>query len=103
MAAFALSTSYALSVVLLFAAGLLDLTFNSMGQALVQLEAPSHLRGRVIGLYNTFSQGLKALSGATLGTGAQLLGVHWALALCAMLMFTTLTGLAAFALRPARA
>ena len=74
MAAFALSTSYALSVVLLFAAGLLDLTFNSMGQALVQLEAPSHLRGRVIGLYNMAAQGMRAFAGVTVGLGTVLVG-----------------------------
>lgn len=95
MTGFALSESYALSVVLLFAAGLLDLTFGSMAQTLVQIEAPAHLRGRVIGLYNTFGQGLRAFSGATIGAGGALIGVHWSLALCAMILFAAMSVLLA--------
>jgi len=95
MAGFALSESYALSVLLLFTAGLLDLTFGSMAQTLVQIESPPQLRGRVIGLYNTFGQGLRAFSGATIGAGGALIGVHWSLALCAMIMFTAMSVLLA--------
>ena len=95
MAGFALSESYALSVLLLFTAGLLDLTFGSMAQTLVQLEAPAHLRGRVIGLYNTFGQGLRAFSGVTIGAGGALIGVHWSLALCAMILFAAMSVLLA--------
>jgi MFS family permease len=101
MTAFALSESYAWSVALLFAAGLLDLTFGSMAQTLVQLEAPAALRGRVIGLYNTFSQGLRAISGVTVGAGAMLMNVHWSLALCAMTMFAVVAALLPFASRRA--
>jgi hypothetical protein len=100
MTGFALSASYALSVVLLFAAGLLDLTFSSMGQSLVQLESPRELRGRVIGLYQTFSQGLRAFSGVTVGAGGELIGVHWSLALSAMVMLAVMFILLAFAGRP---
>jgi MFS family permease len=99
MIAFAFSESYPLSVVLLFAAGLIDLAFISMAQTLVQLEAPAEIRGRVIGLYTTCSQGLRAFSGVTVGAGAELIGVHWSLALCAMLMFAAMTGLMAFTMR----
>ena len=95
MAGFALSESYALSVALLFTAGLLDLTFSSMAQTMVQLEAPPHLRGRVIGLYNTFGQGLRAFSGVTIGAGGALIGVHWSLALCAMILFAAMSVLLA--------
>jgi len=95
MAGFALSESYALSVLLLFTAGLLDLTFGSMAQTLVQLEAPAQLRGRVLGLYNTFGQGLRAFSGVTIGAGGALIGVHWSLALCAMVFFATMSVLLA--------
>ena len=95
MAGFALSESYALSVALLFTAGLLDLTFSSMAQTMVQLEAPPHLRGRVLGLYNTFGQGLRAFSGVTIGAGGALIGVHWSLALCAMILFAAMSVLLA--------
>ena len=83
------------AVLLLFCAGLIDLTFGSMAQTLVQLEAPSQLRGRVLGLYNTFGQGLRAFSGVTIGAGGALIGVHWSLALCAMIFFTALSVLLA--------
>ena len=99
MVGFALSESYALSVLLLFVAGLIDLTFGSMAQSLVQLEAPAHLRGRVIGLYNMFGQGLRAFSGATLGAGGELIGIHWALTALAVALFAAMTLLFAFAAR----
>jgi MFS family permease len=70
---FAASTSYALAIVLLFFSGFLQLSFASMAQTLVQMEAPTHMRGRVIGLYAMSSQGLRAFAGVTVG----LLG--WAL------------------------
>ncbi|MFM9971180.1 MAG: MFS transporter [Burkholderiales bacterium] len=95
MAGFAMSESYALSVALLFVAGLLDLTFGSMAQTLVQIESPAHLRGRVVGLYNMFGQGLRAFSGATIGAGGALIGVHWSLALAAMILFATMSVLLA--------
>src|SRR6185503_18514303 len=101
MTAFAFSNSYALSVVLLFAAGLLDLTFTSMGQSLIQLESPSQLRGRVIGLYQTCSQGLRAFSGVTVGAGGELIGVHWSLALSVMIMLAAMFVLLALLGKPA--
>jgi MFS family permease len=99
MAGFALSESYVLSVVLLFTAGLLDLTFSSMAQTLIQLEAPAQIRGRVVGLYNTFGQGLRAFSGATIGAGGALIGIHWSLALCAMILFAAMSVLLALMTR----
>jgi MFS family permease len=100
IAGFALSESYLLSITLLFAAGLVDLTFGSMAQSLAQLEAPAHLRGRVIGLYNMFGQGLRAISGATVGAGGELFGIHAALAAAALLLLAAMTALMAFAMRP---
>jgi MFS family permease len=84
--AFAASTSYALSVVLLFCAGFLNLAFLSMAQTLVQLQAPPQLRGRLIGLFNTSHNGLKAFSGVTVGVVGGLIGIHWSLALSAMVL-----------------
>src|SRR4051794_28013922 len=49
---FAVSSILALSVVLLMAAGFLNLAFGAMTQTLVQLHAPVDLRGKTIGLYN---------------------------------------------------
>jgi MFS family permease len=83
---FAASQSYYLSLALLFWAGLLNLAFLSMAQTLVQLRAPTQLRGRLIGLFNMSNNGLRAFSGVTVGVVGGLIGVHWSLALSAMIL-----------------
>src|SRR5262249_44661807 len=52
LAVFALTTSYPLALIMLFAAGFVELSYNSMTQTLVQLNAPNAIRGRVLGLYS---------------------------------------------------
>ena len=95
---FALSTNYYLSLVLLFMAGILNLTFSSMGQTIVQLLSPPQLRGRLIGLFAMSSMGLKAFSGLTVGVLGGLIGVHWSLAASAMVLLTVTVMLFALAL-----
>ena len=99
MGGFALSNIYALSLALLFAAGFLNLAFGAMAQTLVQLEAPPHMRGRVIGLYNVSFHGMRAFSGVTVGMGGALIGVHWSLALSAVALFVITLLLLAYELR----
>ena len=82
--AFAFSTNYFLSLVLLFCAGILSLSFYSTAQAIVQLLAPAHLRGRLIGLFSMSAFGLRAFSGVTVGVVGGLIGIHWSLAISAM-------------------
>lgn len=94
--AFALSYNYNLSLMLLFVAGILNLAFYSMAQTIVQLLAPGHLRGRVIGLFSMASMGLRAFSGVTVGVVGGLIGVHWSLALSAMALLAVTLGLFAF-------
>jgi MFS family permease len=84
LAVFSLANSYALALGFLFAAGFLELSFNAMAQSLVQLNAPSDKRGRVIGLFNMASLGLRAFSGLSVGLLGSLIGVHWSLALSAL-------------------
>jgi MFS family permease len=98
IASFALSENYYMSLVLLFCAGLLNLTFSSMAQTIVQLRSPAALRGRVIGLYSMASMGFKAFSGLTVGVAGGLIGVHWSLALSAMVLMTITLVLFAFAI-----
>jgi MFS family permease len=99
MAGFALSTVYILSLLLLFAAGFLNLTYSSMSQTLVQLHAPAQIRGRVLGFYNTCSNGMRAFSGITVGMAGSLVGVHWSLALSAAALLVVTIALFAADLR----
>src|ERR1700710_1342902 len=84
LAIFSLAKSYPLALGFLFAAGFLELSFNAMAQSLVQLNAPPDKRGRVIGLFNMSSLGLRAFSGISVGLLGSLIGVHWSLALSAL-------------------
>ena len=86
LAAFAMTTIYPLALILLFAAGFLELSYNSMTQTLVQLNAPAAIRGRVLGLYSVAGLGLRAFSGITIGLGGSVVGIHWSLALSAALL-----------------
>jgi MFS family permease len=96
IAAFALSYHYYMSLALLFIAGVLHLTFFSMAQTIVQVLAPPQLRGRLIGLFSMSSMGLKAFSGVTVGVLGGLIGVHWSLALSAMVLLAITVALFAF-------
>ena len=96
---FAITTAYAAALSLLFLAGLFNLAFLSMAQTLVQLLAPGHLRGRLIGLFAMSTLGLRAFSGLTVGVLGGVVGVHWSLALSAMALLSVAIGLLAFAMR----
>jgi MFS family permease len=92
---FSLASSYPVALALLFAAGFCELSFNAMAQTLVQLHAPADKRGRVIGLFNMASLGLRAFSGVSVGLMGSVIGVHWSLGLSAMAMLAILCGLLA--------
>ncbi len=96
---FAAAGTYPLAFGLLFVAGFLQLSFASMAQTLVQINAPVHIRGRVIGLYNMSSLGLRAFAGVTVGLMGNLIGIHWSLALSAAALLAIIIGLLAFTLR----
>jgi hypothetical protein len=73
-----------------------------MAQALIQLEAPGHLRGRLIGLFHMSHNGFRAFSGVTVGILGALIGIHWSLALSALVLLAVTMGLLAFPLRQQR-
>lgn len=98
---FALIKSYPIALLLLFAVGFLELSFNAMAQTLVQLHAPAHLRGRIIGLYILASLGMRAFSGVTIGIAGGFIGIHWSLALSAMVLFTIIAVLLSFTVKRA--
>ena len=93
MAIFPIAGSYAASVALLVLAGVLNIAFTSMAQAIVQILAPPGLRGRVVGLFNTSMLGLRAGSGVTVGVLGALIGVEWSLALSAAAVVVVAVGL----------
>jgi len=102
IAGFAAAKTYPLAVALMFVAGFLNLAYSSMAQTLVQLNAPAALRGRLIGLYNTANNGMRAFSGLTVGLAGSLIGIHWSLALSALALLAATLGLWAFTTRSAR-
>ncbi len=80
---FALMRSYPLAIAFLFLAGFCELSFSSMTQTLVQMNAPDATRGRVLGLYNMAAGGLRAFSGVTIGLLGSVTSVHASLAIAA--------------------
>ncbi len=71
-----------------------------MTQTLVQLHAPNHMRGRVIGLYNMCFHGMRAFSGVTVGMAGALIGVHWSLGLSAAALLVIAIVLLLYEMRP---
>jgi Arabinose efflux permease len=88
LGAFALSPIYALSLVVLFVAGFTELSFNSMAQTLVQLNAPAASRGRIIGVFTMSSLGLRTFSGVSVGVMGSAIGIRAALAASAAVLVT---------------
>ena len=61
----------------------------------------AHLRGRIIGLYILSSLGMRAFSGVTIGIVGGFIGIHWSLALSAMVLFTIIAVLLSFTIKRA--
>jgi sugar phosphate permease len=93
MGAFPFVHSYAGAVALLVLAGIFNIAFTSMAQALVQTLAAPRLRGRVVGLFNTSMLGLRAGSGLTVGVLGAVIGVEWSLGLSAAAVVVIALGL----------
>ncbi len=86
LGSFALCRSYPIALGLLFVAGFVELSFNSMAQALVQINAPVEMRGRVIGVFSMAASGMRTFSGISVGLLGGLIGIHWSMALSAVVL-----------------
>ncbi len=71
---FSVSRSFALSLVVLVAAGMANLVSSSTSQAVVQLEAPADRRGRFLGAYAMAANGSRVGSGVIIGAVASAVG-----------------------------
>ena len=89
LATFAVLRSYPLAILSLFVAGFFELSFSSMAQTLVQLNAPDQSRGRVLGLYSMSAFGLRTFSGLTVGIVGSISSIHVSLA-CSGLAFVAI-------------
>jgi MFS family permease len=87
LAVFASIASYPVALVCLFVAGFFELSFSSMAQTVVQIEAPADIRGRVLGVFAMASLGCRAFAGITVGLIGSIYGVHISLALAAIFLF----------------
>ncbi|SDS50603.1 Transmembrane secretion effector [Brevibacterium sandarakinum] len=64
---FAFTSHLWLALSVLVLAGVCKITAESTEMAIIQLEAPTEIRGRVIGSYATFGPGMQTFSGVTVG------------------------------------
>jgi len=99
---FAMTNVYPFALVVLFIAGFVELSFNSMAQTLVQLNAPPEIRGRVIGVYSMSALGMRTISGITVGVVGGFIGIHWSLALSAIVLAVVISVLIAYASKGSR-
>jgi MFS family permease len=90
---FAQARLYPLAIVLLVAAGFMELAFNSMAQALVQIHAPDAMRGRVIGVFSMSAMGLRTFSGLCVGLVGARIGIHASLSLSAGVLLAVIVTL----------
>ena len=93
---FAMVHVYPVALAVLFVAGMFELSFNSMAQTLVQMNAPAVIRGRVLGLFNMASLGMRAFSGVTVGLIGSIVGIHTSLAAAALAVLLCMAALWAF-------
>jgi len=91
---FALTRTYWVALPLLFLAGFCELSFSSMAQTLVQLDAPEAARGRVLGLFGMAASGLRTFSGITVGLMGSLTTIHTSLAVSSAVFFCAMSLLA---------
>ena len=90
---FALTGSYPVALICLFAAGFCELSFSSINQTIVQMKAPDAIRGKVLGLFGMSSSGLKLFSGIFVGLIGSQIGIHVSLFGATAVFFAAVLGL----------
>src|SRR5262249_8753319 len=100
MAIFPFAQGYSAAVTLLVLAGVFNIAYTSMAQAVVQILAAPNLPGPVVvDLFNTSMMGLRAGSGVTVGVVGALIGVELSLTLSAVVVVAIALALLAADLR----
>ncbi|MDP3767979.1 MAG: MFS transporter [Dehalococcoidia bacterium] len=102
MGLFPAAQSFGVALTLLLLAGLFNIAFTAMAQTLVQLLAPSQLRGRVVGLFAASSLGLRAGSGLTVGVLGEVIDIWWSLGLNSAVVLLIALAMLALDVRYAR-
>jgi MFS family permease len=90
---FALTSRYPIALICLFAAGFCELSFSSINQTIVQMNAPDTIRGKVLGLFGMSSSGLKLFSGIFVGLIGSKIGIHFSLFGATAVFVVVLVGL----------
>ncbi|HEY8450471.1 MAG TPA: MFS transporter, partial [Bacillota bacterium] len=81
----ALSRSFFLTLALLIPLGFASVVFTTCAQALLQLEAPDHLRGRVMSIYTLLFQGSTPVGSSLIGAMAERWSVPVALGVAGLM------------------
>jgi len=93
VAGFGLSHSFPAALVFLFVAGIGQLSFSSIAQTIVQLQAPAHKRGQLVGAFSMAQAGMKSGAGVSVGVVGSAIGIHPALGLSAILTVALAVGM----------
>jgi MFS family permease len=82
---FGFSTTFPMSLVLMFFVGVGMITMAASANTLIQLTVPDHLRGRVMAVYTTVFAGSTPIGGLFTGIVASAYGIAEAVVLCGLL------------------
>ena len=92
---FAMSETYAISLIALFVVGLAMVSFLALTNNTIQMLAPDNMRGRIMSVYTTMFLGMVPVGHAVMGTLADRVGTANAIALGAgICLFTSVIILA---------
>ena len=92
LGALALSSQFALTAALLVGLGFAGIIFTTSANTLLQLAVPDELRGRVMSLYILLFAGTTPIGGLLIGSLSKMLGVAWAIGICAALCIAGVLG-----------